>query len=182
MIKDYKSFMVKEQEDDLLADLSDLGFERKYSEDMISDAMSYLDIEEYVTHIDNSSYTWKISGEYGNSNERVSVTMDCWVDFTTTLNADNLWDDLEKNLEKLDLRDYEERNWTISEVKDAFFDVDWDIEAHEETSIDHIEGFIKKPTDYREGNEIELDGELDSSPKFNMTSKKAANLVIKNLP
>jgi hypothetical protein len=181
MIKDYKSFMVKEQEDDLFADLSDLGFEKKYSEDMISDAISDLDIEEYVSHIDQSSFSWKIR-DMGKYNKMAYASLDCYIEFITTLNADSLWDDLEKRLEKLDLRDYEERHWTLDEVKDAFFDVDWDDEAHQETSTDDIGFYIEKPLSYREGDEIELLAKLDSEPKFGMSSVTAADLIIGNLP
>lgn len=180
MIKDYRSFMLKEQEDDLFADLSDLGFEKKYSEDMISDAMSYIDIESYVQHKDNSTFGWKIRTA-GRNEEIGYVTLTGDIAFITTLNADSLWEDLEENLEKLNIRDYKGRDWTLDEVKDAFFNVDWDEEAQEETSTGHIGFYIVKPTDYRENDEIELDASVDSEPKFGMSSVTAAKLIIGNL-
>jgi hypothetical protein len=182
MITGYREFRkVQENEEDLLLDLEDLGFgETKYSEDMIDDAMKSIEPSEYCTLQNESSYEW-VKDQRGPT---CTVTLEGEVVFSSTCNQTQMWDDLEKSLGKLNPRDYDRkyRKWTLEEVKDAFFDVDWDDEANKATKTDHIELLIVKPYHWKPSNEIELEPELSDSPSFDMTSSDAAALIIKNLP
>jgi hypothetical protein len=182
MITGYREFRkIQENEEDLLMDLDDLGFtEPKYSKDMIGDAMSYIEPSEYCSLHNESSYEWVLD-QRGPS---CTVTLEGEVVFASTCNQTQMWDDLEKALSKLNPRDYDrkDRKWTLEEVKDAFFDVDWDNKANTATKTDHIELLIVKPSYWRGSKEIELEPELSDSPRFDMTSSDAAALIIKNLP
>lgn len=182
MIKDYKGFSkIQENEEDLLLDLDDLGFtEPKYSEDMIDDAMRSVEPSEYCTLHNESSYEWVLD-QRGPS---CTVTLEGEVVFASTCNQNQMWEDFEKSIGRLNPIDYDRkgRKWTLEEVKDAFFDVGWDDEAKAATKTNHIELLIVKPSYWSESREIELEPELSDSPAFDMTSSDAAALIIKNLP
>lgn len=182
MIKDYRLFSkIQENEEELLMDLDDMGFtEPKYSEEMIRDAMSFIEPSQYCSFHNESSYKWVLD-QNGLS---CTVSLEGEVIFSSTCNQNQMWEDLKNALGKLKPRDYdrEDRKWTFDEVKDAFFDVDWNDEAINLTKTDHIELLIVKPFYPRESKEIELEPELSDSPRFDMTSADAAALIIKNLP